>query len=401
MEDIKLSQQVGELNEEMPFLRVGTTYYRRILKPDRYGVLCKELKVWQKAEIVQDKGREYLRLIPHYNDFCLKPDNINFEPIVHDCLNLYSKFAHEPKEGDCPWTMRLLEHVFGEQIEIGLRYMRILYMHPDRSTIILALISTERGTGKTTFINWLHSIFGNNCITIGSSDFIGSFNAHYASRNIICIEETLLEKAISIEKLKQLTTAKSITINEKFAAIYKVPFYGKVILTSNNETRFAKIDQAEIRFFVRKLSSPKFVNHSIEDDLRKEIPAFLYYLKGLPPVNWSVSRSGFTPAELRNQSLDNVINESKSSLCKDLEMHIEDLFVNNPNCQGFYAAALDLKVKYFNYENQYQPSYIGYVLRDELKMKRQEMMRYNPFIEEGAKKTGRPYLFLRCEFVKM
>lgn len=392
--------QGKSLNEENPFVRVGCTYYKRILKTDRNGFVGTEFKVWKKEEIILDCSKEYLREIPHYDDFIMKPNNLVFEPIVNDCLNLYSKFIHIPKGGEFIWTERLLRHVFAEQYDLGLRYIQILYLHPDRSTVILALVSTERGTGKTTFLNWINALFGVNVTFISSSDFLGDFNSHYATKNVILIEETLFEKQLTIEKLKNLATAKFVPINEKFVTVYKIPFYGKIILTSNNEDKFAKVDQDEIRFFVRKLGKPEFTNHNIEEDLIKEIPAFLYYLNSLPSVNWSVSRSGFTVEELKNCSLDVVVKESKSSLCKDLEMHITDFFYNT-EIDSFYAAPLDVKNKYFPYNNRYELSYIRSVLKNEFKMQPEGMKRYSPFGEDFTTKVGTPYLFHRKTFVKL
>jgi|WetSurSiteA1Bulk_404760.scaffolds.fasta_scaffold06215_6 hypothetical protein len=400
MEENKLPQKGVSLNSEVPFVRVGCTYYKRILKTDRNGFTGTEFKVWKKEEIVLDSGKDFLKEIPHFDDFVMKPNNLVFEPVVNDCLNLYSKFIHVPAPGEWIWTQRLLQHVFQEQIDLGIRYLQILYQHPDRSTVILALVSMERGTGKTTFLNWINALFGVNVAFISSSDFLGDFNSHYATKNIICIEETLFEKQLTIEKLKNLATAKFVPINEKFVTVYKIPFYGKIILTSNNEDKFAKVDQDEIRFFVRKLGKPEFTNHSIEEDLIKEIPAFLHYLNSLPSVDWTVSRSGFSVDELRNVSLEAVVKESKSTLCKDLEIHIADFFYNN-EIDSFYAAPADLKNKFFPYNNRYELSYIRSVLKNEFKMIPEPMTRYPVFGEDFVNKTGTPYLFRRKDFVKL
>jgi mannose/fructose/N-acetylgalactosamine-specific phosphotransferase system component IIB len=387
------------LNEEtIPFVRVGCTYYKRIIKRDRQGINRSELKVWKKEEIVLDYGKDYLKTIPHYDDFVMKPDNIKFESEVNGCLNLYSEFPHIPIPGEWLWTQRLLKHVFGDQYELGIRYLQILYLYPEHSTVILALVSTERQTGKTTFINWINALFGANVAVISSTDFISSFNSHYASKNIICIEETLLDKKLTIEKLKALATAKFVQINEKFVTPYKIPFFGKIILTSNNEDKFAIIDQEEIRFFVRKLGDPEHKNTAIEDNLIKEIPAFLYHLSSLPSVDWSVSRSGFTPEELKNNSLALVVRESKSNLYKDLEMMIIDFF-NDNEIENFQAIPSDIKDRFFYYKNDIGLNYIRKVLKDEFRKIPEDMQKYNPFGDDMKRRTGTPYRFLRSEFM--
>jgi hypothetical protein len=391
------------LNEEgnpVPYIRVGCTYYKKILKTDRNGFSRLELKVWKKEEIILDHGKKFLKVVPHYDDFIMKPNNQIYETIVGKCLNLYSEFIHQPIDGDWKWTETLLRHIFGDQYHLGIRYLQILYLHPDHSTVILALVSSERQTGKTTFLNWINAMFGSNVALISSSDFLSGFNSHYATKNIIAIEETLFEKQLTIEKLKALATAKYIQINEKFVPPYKIPFYGKIILTSNNEDKFAKVEEEEIRFFVRKVDRPQIKNHAIEDELIREIPAFLHHLTSLPSVDWSVSRSGFTTDELKNISLEAVVNESKSSLYKDLEIHLTDYF-NNHDREDLCATALDIKKQFFQYDQRNEVSYIRTVLKNEFKMRPEKNQRYDSFENDAPSKVGRPYLFKRADFVTM
>jgi hypothetical protein len=390
------------LNEEgdpVPYIRVGCTYYKKILKTDRNGFSRSEMKFWKKEEILLDHGKDFLKLVPHYDDYVMKPNNRVYEPIVGKCINLYSEFIHLPDEGEWEWTSTLLRHIFGDQYELGLRYMQILYLHPDRSTVILALVSSERQTGKTTFLNWINAMFGSNVALISSSDFLSGFNSQYATKNIIAIEETLFEKQLTIEKLKALATAKFVQINEKFVTPYKIPFYGKIILTSNNEDKFAKIEEEEIRFFVRKVGLPQKNNHAIEEALIQEIPAFLYYLTTLPSVDWSVSRSGFSKEELKNKSLAAVVKESKSSLCKDLEMYITEYFNNHEHKEYVLATAIDIKNQFFYSNQRYEASYIRTVLKGEFKMKPEDNQKYDSFEEMAPRKTGRPYRFIRSDFV--
>lgn len=396
-----VSEAKSDFTEEKTcnYIRVGISYYKKILKADRQGIEKEELKVWNRNTIIEDHKRSFLKVIPKFDDFVMKPNNLEIQSVINNCYNLYSKFTHTPKPGEWIWTERLMQHIFGDQYDQGMRYMQMLYLHPERSTIILAIVSQKKGTGKTTFVNWINMLFDANVALISSTDFISSFNP-YGTKNIIVIEETLLEKKLSIEKLKALATAKHIQINEKFVAQYKIPFYGKVILTSNNEDRFAQIDEEEIRFFVRKVGMPKHENHKIEDDLLIEIPAFLDHLKSLPPVDWSVSRSGFTNEELANEALHTVVEESRSTLYKDLEIIIIDFFDNNEDREFFFATPTNFKIDFFFSNNNITTSYISRVLRKEFKMEAEKVQRYKPFNEE-TEQVGRPYCFYREDFVTM
>jgi len=398
---VRTEDNSAALQEAKKYIRIGVNYYKIIKKTDRYDITETHLKVWNKDTLLTDYKRKFLPLIDRYDDFIMVPDNINYRPIVNKCYNLYSPFNHVPAPGEFTWTERLLRHVFGEQYELGLRYMQILYLHPDRQTVLLGLISRERGTGKTTFVNWMNMLFGANVALISSNDFMSGFNGHYATKNIVCIEETQFEKAVIMDKLKALSTQKFVLINEKNIHQYKLSYFGKIIMTSNFENRFAKIDKEEIRFFVRKLGTPQFINHSIEDDLLKEIPAFLYYLQSLPPVDWSVSRSGFTAAELYNNELDEVVQESKSGLYKDLKMELTEFFENS-DLDEFYATAKDIKERFFPHDHQVGLSYLRRVLREDFEMMPEESFKYDPFGQKSiGKKQGRPYKFERIDFTTL
>jgi len=384
------------LDKKNEYVRVGVDYYKKIVKRDRYGIEQTELKPWKKDEIKQDHGAKFLQTIPLYDDFTIMPDNKDYQSVIDNCYNLYKPFRHQPKQGDWYWTNILMNHVFGEQYSLGIRYLQALYIYPKRSLPILVLVSKERQTGKTTFINWLNAIFGNNMANINPEDLTSQFNGAYANSNIIAVEETLIEKSVTVEKLKSLATGKFISVNNKFVNPYKVPFFGKIILASNNEDKFAKIDDEEIRFFVRKLEVPKISNHNIEEDMISEIPAFLHYLTTLQPIDWSRDRSGFTPAELENDSLKKVKDESKTWIVKELNEYVSDFFLNEGQLMTeFYATAKDIKERWFDKNHRAEIGYIIYCLKNYLDLQpSQKPKRYAPFGIDTTK-VGRPFCFKR------
>ena len=388
---------------DVPYIRVGTSYYKIISKTDRFGIERTELKVWNKDEIKLDEGAKYLDKIPKFDDFAIDPDNFNYRPVLSNCYNLYKEFSHKPSPGTWPWTEILLRHVFGEQYDLGIRYMQALYLHPKRMLPILVVVSRERQTGKTTLLNWMNIIFGDNMVNISPGDLSNSFNHIYATSNIIGIEETLIEKALTVEKLKALATGKFISVNQKFVSQYKIPFYGKIILASNNEDKFARIDQEEIRFFVRKLGMPTVLNHKIEEDMITEIPAFLDYLCSLPPIDWSRDRTGFTPEEISNEMLRQVKEESRTGLYKELYDLIEDWF-NNNHAETLRVLPIDVEKKWFFNNSRIDSTYIKNVIKREFLLKASDKnCRYTPFDsgEPGLNtKVGKYYEFLRENFTK-
>src|SRR6056297_119626 len=397
----------SEMNKHIPYIRVGCDYFKAIETKDRFGINGTDLKGWKKEEIKQDHGKDSLIHVPTYDDFCIIPDNANYSAIHEGKYNLYHRFRHKSEKGDIPWSDYMMKHVFGDQIDLGYRLMKLYYEHPKRYAPILVLVSRERETGKSTFINWLTTLFGANMVQITSTDLESSFNHIYATANIIAIEETFIEKKYIVEKLKALSTQKEIVVNQKFVSNYKIPFYGKFILTSNNEDKFAIIDEEEVRFFIRKLKPFKKVNHEIESDLIKEIPAFLHYLENLPEIDFSVSRTGFTKFELDNENLKNVVSESKSGLYKDLKMYIEDFMLNHPQMMDrdfFEACAIDIKKYFFINDNRISHSYISKVMKNEFKMEPEcgqgVTKRYeNVLSYDLQSKTGNPFKFVKTQWI--
>lgn len=370
----KQDKKIREIKNQpydMPYIRVGISYYKKITKHDRFGILRTELKVWNKQEIIEDHGKGFLQLVPKYDDFTIVPDNINYKPIINNCYNLYKPFSHKPRKGDWEWSEYFMRHIFGDQYDLGMRYMQALYCNPDHILPVLALLSEERQTGKTTFINWLSMIFGSNMVNIAPESLTGNFNFNYAQANIIAIEETLFDRTHAVDRIKSVSTSKTIDVNPKGVNQFQVPFYGKLILTSNSEDKVLKIDQNEIRFFIRKIPVPTKANHNIENDLMKEIPAFLYHLSTLPPIDWSKDRTGFTPDEIGNASLIKIKEKSFSNLYKNLYENFYNLFLNELSAHDFMVFdAKSIKELWFSHNNSIDIAYINDVLLSEFKLKK-------------------------------
>jgi hypothetical protein len=383
-----------------PYVRVGVDYFKIIKKPDRFGIARTELKRWKKDELTTDYGKDFLRTVKKFDDFTIVPDNINYQPIIESgqyiFRNLYNPFEHKPAEGRFTWSRRLMKHVFGNQLKQGYQYMQCLYLYPKQILPILVLVSRDRSTGKTTFINWLNQIFGANMMQINPEDVTSSFNGIYSRSNIIAIEEAFFEKDTIVEKLKSITTAKYMSVNQKYIDNYKIPFFGKVIIASNKVENFARIDEQEIRFWIRELPTITTENAKIEEDLVDEIPAFLHHLTTLPQLDFTQSRMLFKPKELHNENLRAIMKESKPGLYKELILNIQDYFDNN-DANELKMTPKDIKNIWFDRVNNYNQHYISVVLRDHFQLKPLEKpAKYYTIRDEY--KAGRYYTFSRKAF---
>ena len=399
--------------EELPFICVGTDYFKVITQVDRYNIPRTKLKIWKLSEIKPFYGKDAIFNIPRYDDFTLEPNNVDYQPIIRNCYNMHSEFSHEPDlyGGDFPWIKHMISHIFAgadrDHYELGMTYLQCLYLYPKQSLPILVLVSEDRGTGKSTFINLLEIMFGENMVVANPEDISSSFNSSYTDKNIIAIEESRFESVQTTEKLKNLATQKKILVNAKHQQPYSLPFFGKLIIASNDEKKFSKVDNKEIRYWVRKV--PKFreedANHNILADMVEEIPNFLKYLLDRPAPDFTRSRQVFTPEDIGTDALTTVKAESMSQLYKELYMTFEEIFNNNRNLEQLEFTPRDLKMRFYDRDSKVSAPYIKKTLETDFYIKSGKNRRYNILddtaLPGGAKKIGRAYTLHRSLFDKL
>lgn len=300
------------LRNESPFVRVGTTLYKIVNQPRLSGGYVKKRIIWNNETLRQDYGKNYLANVPKYDGFCTVPDHVNYRQVIDNFLNLYEPIGHQPKEGDFSHIQTLVYHIFGEQYELGMDYLQLLYLQPVQKLPILLLVSEERNTGKSTFLNFLKAMFRNNVTFNTNEDFRSQFNSDWAGKLIIVVDEVLLNRREDSERLKNLSTTLSYKVEAKGKDRDEIAFFAKFVLCSNNERLPVIIDPGETRYWVRKI-------HHLENDdthflqkLIEEIPAFLYFLQHRTLTTQNVSRMWFSPKQTETAALLKIIRCNKS-----------------------------------------------------------------------------------------
>lgn len=238
------------MSEKIPYLRVGTTYYKNIEKPLISGDNISILTRWNRETIISDHGKIYVSKVPKYDGFCCIPSHLQYQQIIQGFYNVYNEIPYQPiKETPeqtslkekIPFSLRFMEHIFAEQLEFGLDYIKILLQYPTQILPILCLVSKERSTGKSTFIKWLKSIFGLNMTYIKGDSFSSQFNSDWTSMLIVAIDEVFFDKKEITERLKYLSTTDKDKKEAKGKDREEVEFFGKFILCSNNEDNFIQM----------------------------------------------------------------------------------------------------------------------------------------------------------------
>ena len=171
-------------------MRVGTTLYKVVNQPCANGGYEKKRVVWNNSTLRQDYGKNYLATVPKYDGFCTVPNHLNYQKEIEGFLNLYEPIDHKPQQGDFSHIQSLMRHIFGEQYELGMDYMQLLYLQPTQKLPIVLLVSEERNTGKSTFLNFLKAVFENNVTSVSYTHLPGeeAVAAALLDRLLYCCE---------------------------------------------------------------------------------------------------------------------------------------------------------------------------------------------------------------------
>jgi hypothetical protein len=392
------------------YFQVGDTFFEWVPVPNAHGRDEKQFHARKITTIKQRNGNDFIKHIPYYNAFCNVPEHENFAPVIQNCFNLYHKMEHEPEPGDCPVTLEFLEHIFGEQLELGLDYIQLLYQKPTQILPIFCMVSKENGTGKSTFIKWIGNLFGQNATLISNNAFNTDFNSGWASKLVISCEEFFIDKKAAVERLKALSTASKIPLEFKGKESILIDFFGKFILASNEEEKFVIAGENDIRYWVRKIPLPKTDNVEILKQLIDEIPAFLHYLNNRKISTQNESRMWFRPSLLVTDALVKLREANRPRIEKTIVQKIKNLFIDTADKQQLLSMRYIKETILQNpKEDEY---YVRKILTENLKV--HQIKNENGKIpttrfeepywtDDGVflpqKRVGRPYVFDRDKFI--
>ena len=213
----------------------------------------------------------------------------------------------QPVDSIFPHIHDFLAHIFGEQVELGYDYLQLLYLRPLQRLPVLLLVSDERNTGKTTFLNLLKSIFGGNVTFNTNEDFRSQFNDDWTGKLLICVD------------------ARSYKAEAKGRDRREVEFFGKFVLCSNNERNPVLIEAAETRYWVRRVPPLPYDDQHLLAKMRAEIPGLLFYLQQRMLSSYEESRMWFAPRLLVTDALRRIVHYNRSKTETEMLSIIHDI----------------------------------------------------------------------------
>lgn len=369
--------------------------------PKADGTYEEVYKPWSLETIYRRYGKDMTRdtiikEMPLFDGETLMPEHINFRPVIGRYLNTYHPLRHQPMEG-ANWhhIEELLRHIFGDQYDLGLDYVQLLYLKPMQKLPLLLLVSQENNTGKSTFCNFLEKVFGANVTGVNSEGLKNRFTSTWMNKLVVYVEEKLFDKEEDTDMLKNLVTAFRGQSESKGKDRIEVPLFAKLVMTSNNENNPIVIHEDDTRvwaikvpaFDKRKPHIPNFL-----EECEKEIPYFLYFLQNRQLSTKSEDRLWFRRQLVVTDAWRRIVNYCRSSIEKkaaDLMLSIME------NCQLEvlrYSSTDLLKLLSLEKIKADRPA-VKQLLKERWKLTQPEKGRYDCYLQdyncsEGFKSTS-------------
>jgi len=403
------------------YIRVNNKYYKVFKKPfvsqnDKHSedisLRYEEILLHrEKQTISDDHGKDVFQHISRYDDFVNIPNHINYKQVIDSNWNLYKKLDHEPEEGGFTHITKLLKHVFQDHYknDMILDYLTVLYKYPRQKLPIIALVSREQKTGKSTFVKLLQYLFQGNMANISSEDFVEPFNDHWNDKLVVACEETMFQKTDAYEKLKNMSLSDTSNRKVKGISAQRMDNNLHFVLCSNHEEDFIRIGDDDTRFWILKVPSITEKIKNFDAEIENEINQFVYFLEHREiTYNYTGERMFFDPKDYRTEAFNNIVKNTLPVVEQELREGLERLFLDY-NLEEVRLTTAQIKNPLFigiktntNYLNRLIEKIGGY---KQVKNGKTDNYKYHaPYIIGGEVKfeyiNGRPWIFQREKITK-
>ena len=359
-------------------IRVGTNYFFNYNN---------KLVLTNKSCVETDYGRVSLKMIKKYLTFINEPSHISYRVSIDGYYNLYRPLSHKIKKGTWVNIEKIIQHIFpNKSYDMAMTYLWVMYIQPKHPLPVLGLVGVKN-TGKSKFLEFLKIMFEENAKFIDSDDLTGNFNSSYIDKLAILIDEQVLgkNKHLFLQRIKKLTTGGTQTKKAKFQNDVDISFYGKFIIASNDTTDMLAIEEENYRFWVIDVPELNEVDFDILKKVRKEIPAFLYYLKNNYKPLKRESRLWLNIDRIQTKRSKVFQSNSQSEIKKEIIEVLSNWFYENEDKEKIYFTSMQYFRAFKN--SKTTVSSITKTLTKEFSKKSVAKRKNNPFYEDMQDKT--------------
>ena len=389
MEQITLCDSTFDLFEpeiELPCIfQMGNDFYICATSYDAREQSRTEVRQVTKQTLKDRYGIKDITTIPYFETECYVPAHIGYKPVIDNSINSYHPLPIKPRQGIWNTWEKLIRHIGQDKYEIVLNYLIVLFQHPTEKLPIIIFTSKENETGKSTFMQSVAYLLGNNAGIFGQDDLNSQFNVWIM--NLLAVFEEISDTKRSINKLKAISTAAKTTVNRKFMPQFSFEPFCKIMIASNDEETCIQLNEEDTRYLVLKPEKIKDFDPDFDNKLKEEAPAVLWYLLNTAPTIKKKSRMWFPAKDIKTEQFNKIVETSRSPIYQDIRLVVDEIMTEN-NLEELYISASELADKL---RNRYAINEIVTCLRKEFKIQN-ALVRYTPYLG-FEEKVGRPYLF--------
>ena len=312
------------------YLCVGIDYWKKDAESDR-------LIKWNKTMFEKLYGSNAIppRL---YDGFSYEPDYIS-ESFPYDLGargQLRNKFVRPVRtiaKGNWPTIEAGLRHGFGGMYDMILTYAAIMIKHPKQCLPLLWFVGPEN-TGKSAVIKIFELLVGlSNSRRVNGKILESDFTGFLMDIQLLIIEESggWKNPVAVMNDIKDWTTMTGeITVNPKYGVQQDYPFYGKIMMSTNNYEDIPLEGEAT-RFLICELKNKPPQIKDYYKKIEEEMGAFVYDL--LNAVDFEYPREPrlyFEPSEYSNEAKAFLKDLAKTDLHSSIENIVADWFEKFP-----------------------------------------------------------------------
>jgi len=165
---------------------------------------------------------------------------------------------------------------------------------------------------------------------LDSDRLVSRYNGNWAGKLVVAVDESFVnmdDKYGAGNKLKMIATNATIPFEDKHKNATEIPNISKLVMCSNDEYNFVKIDKEENRYCIIKVkpftgdTDPHMVKNMLE-----EIPAFLYFLKHRQLYYPERSRLWFDESLFETEALLKIQSRTEPLVVRHIKGTIKEQF---------------------------------------------------------------------------
>jgi hypothetical protein len=165
---------------------------------------------------------------------------------------------------------------------------------------------------------------------LDSERISSKFNGSWAGKLIIGVDESFIDtdKPTVVNRLKMIATNSSIPIEKKGKEAGEVPNFAKLIMCSNDETNFLKIEIEDTRYWIIRVKGidPDKRDPHMAERMEAEIPAFLHYLKHRTLFYAERTRLWFDSEDYATEALKKIQERTGNVIWQNIVMVVRQQF---------------------------------------------------------------------------